>query len=73
MGWETLSERTAEETLSDNTQFKRYLQCKDCKKRDDGTVWSNSYDKTCCQEYPYPAFKPAGVSNNTEECPYREV
>ena len=34
----TLEERYADEVLTDNTQFDKCRQCKDCIFRDDGTV-----------------------------------
>ena len=36
----TLEERYADEVLTDNTQFDKCRQCKDCIFRDDGTVYS---------------------------------
>lgn len=69
----TLQERWDEEVLTDNTQFEVCKQCKECIYQSDGTVWSNHYQKGCCQKYPYPKFKPAKVIDNKEKCPYREA
>lgn len=66
----TLQERMLEETLSDNSHVENCKQCKDCIFRDDGTVWSNSYQKGCCQIYQYPNMKPLRVVNNTGTCEY---
>jgi hypothetical protein len=66
----TLQQRWDEETLSDNSQIENCQQCKNCNFKDDGTVWSNHYTKSCCQMYQYPKFKPLGVINNTEKCPF---
>ena len=66
----TMSERHSGEVLTDNTALDKYRQCKDCAFRDDGTVWSNHYQKGCCEMYRYPAFKPSGVMLNTEFCEF---
>lgn len=66
----TLQERMLEETLSDNSHVENCKQCKDCIFRDDGTVWSNDYRKSCCQMYQYPNMKPLRVVNNTGICEY---
>lgn len=68
----TLEERYADEVLSDNTQFEKYRQCKDCIFRDDGTVYSNHYTKSSCRMYPYPKFKPLAVMDGSEQCDYYE-
>jgi hypothetical protein len=62
--------RFLEETLSDNTQTVNCQQCEDCIHRDDGTVWSNHFTKSCCKMFQYPKFKPLEVINNTGECIY---
>jgi hypothetical protein len=67
----TLQERWDEETLSDNTHIENCMQCKLCVFRDDGTLWSNHYTKSCCQKYPYPKMKPLKVIDNNGTCPYR--
>ena len=69
----TLQERWDEDILTDNTQFENCKQCKDCIFTSDGTVWSNRYDKSSCQKYPYPDMKPVGIIDNKEKCPYRET
>lgn len=61
-----------EEVLSDNSQIENCKQCKDCKYRDDGTVWSNHYTKSCCQMYKYPNFKPLEVIDNEDDCLFYE-
>lgn len=68
----TLEERYANEVLTDNAAFDKCKQCKDCVFRDDGTVYSNHYQKGCCAIYPYPSFKPNGVMMNREKCEYYE-
>ena len=69
----SLQERWDEEVLSDNTQFEKCSQCKECVFQSDGTVWSNSFNKSCCQKYPYPKVKPIGVINNSGKCPHRKM
>ena len=66
----SLEERYADEVLSDNSAVENCKQCKNCLFRDDGTVFSNDYRKSCCQMFPYPGFKPIGVINNAEPCEY---
>lgn len=68
----TLQERWDEETLTDNTQFDTCKQCKLCIFQNDGTIWSNNYNKCSCQKYPYPKFKPVEIIDNKEKCPYRK-
>lgn len=68
----SLEERYADEVLSDNTQFEKYHQCKNCIFRDDGTVYSNNYQKGCCRMYPYPQSKPYEVMVNQIKCEYYE-
>lgn len=60
------------EELTDNTKLDKAVQCKDCKWRNDGTVWSNEYTKTSCMMFPYPLFKPIKVMRNEGFCPYRK-
>ncbi len=69
----TLEERYADEVLTDNAALKECRQCKECVFRDDGTVYTNHYQKGCCAIYPYPSFKPEGVMMDTEKCEYRET
>jgi hypothetical protein len=57
----SLEERYADDILTDNAALDKYRQCKDCIFRDDGTIYSNHYQKGCCRMYPYPKFKPNDV------------
>ena len=57
----------------DNTNVNQCLQCKNCGLRDDGTVWTNRYDKASCAAYRYPNHKPVTVMNNLTECRYRKA
>lgn len=66
----SIEDRYADEVLTDNTALDKYRQCKTCAFRDDGTVYSNHYQKGCCQMYRYPNFKPSGVMLNTEFCEF---
>lgn len=59
-----------DEVFTDNSKIENCKQCKDCLFRDDGTVWSNDYQKSCCQIYRYPNFKPLHVINNKGVCEY---
>lgn len=68
----SLSERLAEEVLSDNTQFTNCEQCENCIYWNNGDVWSNKFIKASCQMFPHPRMKPLGVINNTEACSYRK-
>ena len=68
----TIEQRYEEEVLTDNTKIPKCNQCKNCMFRDDGTVYSNDYKKSCCTMYQYPGMKPIGVINNTEECEFYE-
>lgn len=59
------------ETLSDNTWIRRCEQCKTCAMWGNGNdPFSNKYDKTSCDMFPYPDMKPVGVRDNKEDCPY---
>lgn len=69
----TLDERYSDELLTDNTRLAKYEQCRDCIYRDDGTPFSNRYDKGCCQKFPHPSSKPMGVMKNTLECRFRRT
>lgn len=62
-----------DEELTNNVALDKCVQCKDCKWRDDGTVYSNDYRKSNCMMYPYPLFKPVSVMRNDGFCDYREV
>lgn len=69
----TLDERYSNEILTDNTRLSKYEQCRDCIFRDDGTPFSNRYDKGCCQKFPYPGFKPMGIMKNTLKCRFKRT
>ena len=58
------------EILTDNTKIRYCNQCKNCAFWGNGDAFSNAYDKTCCDIYPYPGMKPSEVINNRGECPY---
>lgn len=66
----SLDERLKNDILSDNSHVENCKQCKDCIFRNDGTAWSNNYQKSCCQMYQYPGFKPLYVINNKGACEY---
>lgn len=68
----SLEERYTDEVLTDNTQFDKCRQCKNCIFRDDGTVYSNHYQKGCCSMFPYPQFKPHEVVMNLVNCEFYE-
>ena len=62
-------ERYKDEILTDNTKISYCEQCADCKhwgNTDD--PYSNAYDKTCCDKFPFPSIKPSWVRNNELEC-----
>lgn len=71
-GKPTVTERYFDEILTDNTAFDKCRQCKDCIFRDDGTVYSNHYQKGCCRAYPYPRFKPDDIMMNRVNCEFYE-
>lgn len=68
----TLSERLANDILSDNSNIEYCKQCKNCIFRDNGDVWSNHYTKCNCQMFKYPGLKPIEVINNEKICLYKE-
>ncbi|WP_407399589.1 hypothetical protein [Treponema sp.] len=68
----TLQEKWEDDGLSDNSSVIKCKQCKGCAFQNDGTVWSNSFEKACCAMYPYPGSKPIAVMRNEDECPYKE-
>lgn len=79
----TLSERLADETLTDNTQFLKFEQCRDCAFRytnyflaPDGRkipcTEEIGYQKSSCHIFPYPKWKPHGVVYGEEQCEYYE-
>ena len=61
-----------DEILTDNTKIKYCQQCKDCVMWGE-TVYSNKYDKACCEKFPFPNHKPEYVLNNKGDCPFRVV
>ncbi|MGN0905682.1 MAG: hypothetical protein ACI4NM_00915 [Bullifex sp.] len=69
----TLYERYGNETLTDNSALKKCEECKDCVYRDDGTIYSNRYDKGNCQKYPYPKMKPLDVIFKNAKCEYKKA
>ena len=66
----TFSERYKNDILSDNSQVENCKQCKDCALRDDGTVYSNNYQKCCCLMFQHPRFKPLEIIENKALCPF---
>lgn len=67
---ETLTERHSNEKLTDNTKISYCEQCEKCMFWGNGSVFSNKYDKSSCDQYPYPASKPSYVINNTGDCAF---
>lgn len=74
---ETLSERYADEILTDNTQIEYCNQCIDCInwqtykiRGNNGELFDNQYDRANCSKYPAPQVKPDWVINNYGECDY---
>lgn len=62
-----------DDILSDNTQITKCEQCHDCINwSEDGNNFQNKFDKSNCNAYPYPDFKPAYVINNTGPCEFYE-
>ena len=69
----TMSERLANDILTDNTQISYCEQCEDCKHwGNSGDPFSNAYDKANCDRYPRPERKPDWVINNYGECDFKE-
>ena len=58
------------EILTDNTKIHYCKQCKNCAYWGNGDVYSNAYDKSSCDIYPFPQYKPNEVVYNTGECAY---
>ncbi len=59
----------SKEILTDNTKIKYCTQCKPCANwGNKGDPFSNQFDKSCCDEFPYPGMKPIGVINNYDQC-----
>lgn len=63
-----ISETHKDEVLSDNTKIKYCKQCKDCSFWGNSDAFSNAYDKSSCDQYPYPMSKPSFVINNSGKC-----
>lgn len=62
-----------DDILSDNTQIEKCNQCKDCKNwSPEGSPFQNKFDKTSCDAYPYPDYKPVYIINNTGPCEFYE-
>lgn len=63
-----------DEVLSDNTHAHYCKQCEKCIHwgNNKGDYRSNKFDKSCCDEFPYPTQKPQYVILNTGNCPYRK-
>lgn len=64
-----------DDVLSDNTHIDYCEQCESCihwgNNKDD--PFSNRYDKTNCDMFPYPDYmKPMSVINNLTECEFYE-
>jgi hypothetical protein len=72
MKTKSLEERYGDEILTDNTALDKCRQCKDCLFWNDGTVYSNNYQKGSCAIYGYPDSKPIDVMLNKEKCEYYE-
>lgn len=68
-----LTERHADEVLTDNAALMPYQMCKTCIFRDKTTVQGNEcgWKKGNCTIYEYPKFKPHDVMLNVE-CEYYE-
>ena len=73
--YKPISKTHKNEVLTDNSKIKNCKQCKKCKfwgnKKND--AFSNTFDKSCCDKYPYPDHKPMVVINNTGQCIFRAV
>lgn len=59
------------EILTDNTKILRCKQCKDCILWGHGDAFSNAYDKSCCDMFVRPNYKPVRIMNDADVCPYR--
>lgn len=70
----TLYERYKDDYLSDNTGEK-YMQCKDCALRSDGTVWTNRFDKGYCVAFSKDktSGKPIWIRTGEKKCPFYKV
>ena len=66
----TFEERYKDEVLSDNSKVENCKQCKDCIFQNDGTAFTNNYQKSSCMIYQYPNFKPLYVIKNKSLCEY---
>lgn len=63
-----ISETHADEILTNNEDIHYCNQCKDCRYWGNSDAFSNRYDKSNCDQFPYPVTKPMYVINNTGEC-----
>lgn len=69
----TVTQTHYDENLSDNTHIKYCKQCRNCVFWGNSDAFSNRHDKSNCDQYPPPGFKPYFVINNTGDCKYRVV
>ena len=65
--------RYKDEILTDNTKIRYCDICEDCLLWGHGDAYSNAYNKSSCDMYPYPAMKPIEVINNKGTCLYRKT
>lgn len=66
-------DRHENEILTDNTKISYCEECEFCRFWGNGNdPYSNEYDKTCCDKYPYPGIKPDWVRHNYGDCDYYE-
>ena len=72
MEYKTLFEKYSNDVLTDNTQIKKYEQCKDCQFNDRGMRGTPDYKKGFCAIYPYGESKgkPSGVFDGKELCKF---
>lgn len=79
----TLSERMADDVMSDNMQLPKNKQCRDCTFRYTNYFFAADgrkipcteeigYQKSSCHIFPYPKWKPHGVVYGDEPCEYYE-
>ena len=61
--------RHDDEILTDNTKIKKFEKCRNCALWGNGDAWSNAFDKSNCDAFPYPGMKPISIMNNGD-CPY---
>lgn len=66
--YKSVTELHEDELLSDNTKMEYCKQCKECAFWGNSDAFSNQYDKSSCDQFPYPVSKPSYVINNTGKC-----